>query len=100
MRFTPDGASGGRRRAGAIGPPTGNTSRTGRHFPPVPMRISEELTIMLKCPFCGFENEDGALFCEQCKSDLSSVPSTPAPAAPAVPVAAVEAVPVAAVEAV
>ncbi len=25
---------------------------------------------MIKCPFCGFENEDGALFCEQCKSDL------------------------------
>jgi len=38
---------------------------------------------MVKCPFCGFDNEDGALFCEQCKSDLSSVP---APAA-AVPVA-------------
>jgi hypothetical protein len=26
---------------------------------------------MLKCPFCEFENEDGALFCEQCKSDLA-----------------------------
>jgi hypothetical protein len=26
---------------------------------------------MLNCPFCQFENEDGALFCEQCKSDLS-----------------------------
>jgi hypothetical protein len=25
---------------------------------------------MMKCPFCQFENEDGALFCEQCKSDL------------------------------
>ena len=25
---------------------------------------------MLKCPFCQFENEDGVLFCEQCKSDL------------------------------
>ena len=25
---------------------------------------------MVKCPFCHFENEDGALFCEQCKSDL------------------------------
>jgi hypothetical protein len=45
---------------------------------------------MLKCPFCGFENEDGALFCEQCKSDLSSVPA-PAAAAPA------EAIPMAAV---
>ena len=28
---------------------------------------------MIKCPFCHFENEDGALFCEQCKSDLSGV---------------------------
>jgi len=28
---------------------------------------------MLKCPFCAFDNEDGALFCEQCKSDLGSV---------------------------
>jgi hypothetical protein len=27
---------------------------------------------MMKCPFCQFENEDGALFCEQCKSDLGS----------------------------
>lgn len=46
---------------------------------------------MLKCPFCGFGNEDGALFCEQCKSDLSSV-------TPEVPMAAVvEDVPMAAV---
>jgi hypothetical protein len=42
---------------------------------------------MLKCPFCNFENEEGALFCEQCKSDLGSV--APAPAAEAVPMAAV-----------
>jgi pSer/pThr/pTyr-binding forkhead associated (FHA) protein len=28
---------------------------------------------MTKCPFCHFENEDGALFCEQCKSDLAGV---------------------------
>jgi hypothetical protein len=41
--------------------------------------------IMVKCPFCGFDNEDGAIFCEQCKSDLSAAPSTPEP----VPVAAV-----------
>jgi hypothetical protein len=48
---------------------------------------------MVKCPFCGFDNEDGALFCEQCKSDLSAVPT--APAAEAVPMAqVVEAVPV------
>jgi hypothetical protein len=38
---------------------------------------------MVKCPFCGFSNEDGALFCEQCKSDLSAVaPSPPAPPPP------------------
>src|SRR5262249_60637183 len=37
---------------------------------------------MTKCPFCYFENEDGALFCEQCKSDLTGVPSTPSAAAP------------------
>jgi len=30
---------------------------------------------MVKCPFCQFQNEDGALFCEQCKSDLSAVPA-------------------------
>lgn len=56
---------------------------------------------MVKCPFCGFDNEDGALFCEQCKSDLSAVPAPAAavPAAEAVPVAAVveETVPMAAV---
>ncbi len=52
---------------------------------------------MVKCPFCGFDNEDGALFCEQCKSDLSSVPAPPPPVPAAVPVAqVVEAVPVAA----
>lgn len=44
---------------------------------------------MLKCPFCQFDNEDGALFCEQCKSDLGGVQ----PAAEAVPVMA-EAAPV------
>lgn len=27
---------------------------------------------MTSCPFCNFKNEDGAIFCEQCKSDLSS----------------------------
>jgi hypothetical protein len=42
---------------------------------------------MLKCPFCNFENEEGSLFCEQCKSDLGSV--MPVPAAEAVPMAAV-----------
>lgn len=37
---------------------------------------------MIVCPFCGFENEDGALFCEQCKSDLAGVPSTTPGAGP------------------
>jgi hypothetical protein len=56
---------------------------------------------MVKCPFCHFENEDGALFCEQCKSDLAP----PGGADPVVmahpvsgegpPVAVAEAVPVA-----
>lgn len=46
---------------------------------------------MLKCPFCSFDNEDGALFCEQCKSDLSGVEPAPVAAveAEAVPMAAV-----------
>lgn len=45
---------------------------------------------MTKCPFCGFDNEDGALFCEQCKSDLSAVPAPAASGAPeTVPMAAV-----------
>lgn len=47
---------------------------------------------MVKCPFCGFGNEEGALFCEQCKSDISGVmPAAPAPEE--VPVAVVEALP-------
>jgi hypothetical protein len=49
---------------------------------------------MLKCPFCHFDNEDGALFCEQCKSDLTSVaPSAPAPAP--IPMAMPEPIPLA-----
>jgi len=47
---------------------------------------------MIACPFCQFDNEDGALFCEQCKSDLGGVEA--APVAEAVAVA--EAVPMAA----
>jgi FHA domain len=47
---------------------------------------------MITCPFCHYENEDGALFCEQCKSDLAGVPE--APAAKAAPADPVEAVPV------
>jgi hypothetical protein len=31
---------------------------------------------MIKCPFCHYENEDGALFCERCSSDLSGVASS------------------------
>jgi len=37
---------------------------------------------MMKCPFCHFENEEGSLFCEQCKSDLHSAVATAAPAIP------------------
>ncbi len=37
----------------------------------------------VQCPFCQFQNEDGALFCEQCKSDLSAVPAGAPAAAPA-----------------
>lgn len=43
---------------------------------------------MVQCPFCQFNNEDGALFCEQCKSDLAGAPAAAAPA-PAEAVAAV-----------
>lgn len=43
---------------------------------------------MITCPFCHFANEEGALFCEQCKSDLSDT------AAPAAAVEPVEAQPV------
>jgi pSer/pThr/pTyr-binding forkhead associated (FHA) protein len=32
---------------------------------------------MTKCPFCNFDNEDGAAYCERCKSDLSV--ATPEP---------------------
>jgi hypothetical protein len=37
-----------------------------------PTSQDEEQTAMIRCPFCRFENEDGALFCEQCKSDLGA----------------------------
>jgi hypothetical protein len=37
---------------------------------------------MIKCPFCQYDNEEGALFCEQCKSDLGVLEATEvAPAA-------------------
>lgn len=46
---------------------------------------------MVKCLFCGFSNEDGALFCEQCKSDISNV--QPAPAPPPLPPPMPESIP-------
>jgi hypothetical protein len=49
---------------------------------------------MLKCPFCHFDNEDGALFCEQCKSDLAGVAPAMV-AAEVVSAQVVEAIPVA-----
>jgi hypothetical protein len=63
----------------------------------------EERLPMVKCPFCQFENEDGALFCEQCKSDLgvmepvASAASEERSAAAAVADPIPEAIPVAAV---
>jgi hypothetical protein len=44
---------------------------------------------MVKCPFCHYDNEEGALFCEQCKSDLAGV-DVAQPIEAAVPVAAAE----------
>jgi hypothetical protein len=48
---------------------------------------------MVTCPFCQYGNEDGAIFCEQCKSDLGTEASAgnPSSALPAaqVPFAAV-----------
>lgn len=50
---------------------------------------------MIKCPFCHFDNEDGALFCERCTSDLTAVAPTavPPPVPAAMPVAEALAVP-------
>lgn len=63
---------------------------------------------MIKCPYCHFENEDGALFCERCTSDLTGVASStpaaapkPPPVPPAIPMAEhvpFEAIPVAKAE--
>jgi hypothetical protein len=61
---------------------------------------------MVKCPFCHFENEEGALFCEQCKSDLGAATAPVAHAEPVegIPTAepvtaeAYEAIPLAAAE--
>jgi hypothetical protein len=38
---------------------------------------------MTKCPFCQYDNEDGALFCEQCKSDLGILEGSPPEPVPA-----------------
>jgi hypothetical protein len=57
---------------------------------------------MVQCPFCHYNNEDGALFCEQCKSDLANVASSnDPPVAQAMPIEAepafAEAIPVEAI---
>src|SRR6476660_418561 len=31
----------------------------------------------MKCPACGFANEDGVLFCEKCKADLEMPAASP-----------------------
>src|SRR5437660_472513 len=49
---------------------------------------------MVKCPFCHYDNEDGALFCEQCKSDLASAEPAKAAVVQAIPAATpIEAIP-------
>jgi FHA domain len=40
----------------------------------VKSKILEVRFIMMKCPKCGFDNQEGALFCEQCREDLGTVP--------------------------
>jgi hypothetical protein len=64
---------------------------------------------MLKCPFCHFDNEEGALFCEQCKSDLAGAVAAPVahaepveaiPTAEPLPAEPYEAIPLAATEAI
>ncbi len=47
---------------------------------------------MITCPFCQFSNEDGSLFCEQCKSDLGLAEAQMASTATAPLLAAVSAV--------
>ncbi|MGL4552440.1 MAG: FHA domain-containing protein [Gemmataceae bacterium] len=49
---------------------------------------------MVKCPFCHYDNEDGALFCERCSSDLSGVAASEPPPPPA-PLAMPDPVPMA-----
>lgn len=38
---------------------------------------------MIKCPLCQFDNEDGSLFCDQCKADLGAVAQPAMAAQPA-----------------
>ncbi len=45
---------------------------------------------MIKCPYCAHDNEDGTLFCEQCKSDLAVVQSSAVPMAAPVEGSAVD----------
>jgi len=37
------------------------------------INIWEVQSIMVKCPKCNFDNQEGALFCEQCHEDLAAV---------------------------
>lgn len=49
----------------------------------------------MKCPLCHYENEEGVLFCEQCKSDLGVLETTGIPeSAVAEMVAAVPMIPI------
>lgn len=40
---------------------------------------------MVNCPFCAHSNEEGSLFCEQCRSDISNVAPAPSVHAPPTP---------------
>src|SRR5207302_5493925 len=57
-----------------------------------PLQGSEGMRTM-KCPFCHHDNEEGVLFCEQCKSDLGILEPTPFPDLQAAVAEAMEAPP-------
>src|SRR5262249_31793345 len=104
-----DGRHGARGRRGPDGlRGTGSVGQTGMSAPPVGavpqaacgLAIRQPATsncergakAMVKCRFCHYDNEDGGLFCEQCKSDLAGVeaPVAVQPIEATVPLAAAE----------
>src|SRR5437762_10947705 len=54
---------------------------------------------MVQCPYCHHENQEGTLYCEQCKSDLAPAEASSAAPVEGVPMAnVVEGIPLAAEE--